>query len=126
MPKLASSLPSSVTRDGKLDASFGTDGFSPPYDCTLGAVATVCDGKIVIAGELIHPFPAADEYCAVVLTADGQLIEGAPATGMFTWPEGAAGMDTSVLDTAIEPVTGRLVFIHGRTGGVYIIRINLP
>ena len=115
-----------ITRAGKLDTSFGTAGFSAPFDCAWKDAAVVCDGKIALIGYRPRP-SAADQYCAVVLTPDGQPVQGSPADGVFIWDEASAAASvSSAIAATIDATTGSVVYIHGNTGSLYMARINLP
>jgi hypothetical protein len=110
-----------LTASGQHDTSFGTAGIATITDCTIRAVASVCEGRIVLAGHKSGPAPT-DYYCALILTRDGVPIPESPPDGMFRWPTPDA---TSAAAVAIEPVRGRIVY-QWRGPATNLLRIAPP
>jgi uncharacterized delta-60 repeat protein len=116
-----------ITRQGKLDKTFGDNGFSAAFSCGLTVANVGCDGLIVAAGEQARPLPDPNQYCAVVLTPDGKPIAGTPAEGQFSWPEPETAADeSSVIDASIDLATNSVVYVHARTSNIHLVRVNLP
>ena len=142
--RLTCRLPMCAERDAELDRVAPQRGpltvyrFRTIYGQIIAATKGTIDASALNYSSTTRPkdegdvilfddsFPEPTEYCAVVLTPDGQRAEGTPASGQFNWPEGTPGDSSSSLDAAIAPITGSFVFLHGVTGSAQISKFNLP
>jgi hypothetical protein len=98
-----------VGASGALVTAFGTDGHTASTPCNVTQMALLCDGSIVGVGIGGNP----TVYCAVGYTASGQLMDGTPAQGAYSWepPELIAGSGSTWL--FLDP-TGHIVVLTNR------------